>query len=210
MIFSNLIPAYVYYIEHIPSGKFYYGSRYKHINMNRHPEEDFLIHYFTSSKELKQLIKTNGVESFHGKIISTNTNHKVCYRYEQDLIKENKDNPLCLNKRFFDYEKSNTIFCNFGRTLSTKGQSKSEEKKANMRKPKSNQHRANISKAQQKNGGNGPTKHKEESKIKNGNTHRLLKRDKVTCPHCNKQGGAIAMPRWHFDNCKEKNVTSTI
>ena len=26
---------------------------------------------------------------------------------------------------------------------------------------------------------------------------------KVECPHCNKTGGAPAMKRWHFDNCKE-------
>ena len=25
-----------------------------------------------------------------------------------------------------------------------------------------------------------------------------------TCPHCGKTGSAIAMGRWHFDNCKEK------
>jgi len=27
---------------------------------------------------------------------------------------------------------------------------------------------------------------------------------KVTCPHCNKDGAAIVMQRWHFDNCKSK------
>lgn len=27
---------------------------------------------------------------------------------------------------------------------------------------------------------------------------------KVTCPHCNKQGGVQSMYRWHFDNCKFK------
>ena len=26
----------------------------------------------------------------------------------------------------------------------------------------------------------------------------------VTCPHCGKTGGLTAMPRWHFNNCKEK------
>lgn len=26
----------------------------------------------------------------------------------------------------------------------------------------------------------------------------------VTCPHCDKQGGIVAMKRWHFDNCKSK------
>ena len=24
----------------------------------------------------------------------------------------------------------------------------------------------------------------------------------VKCPHCNKSGGATAMGRWHFNNCK--------
>ena len=28
------IPAYVYIIRHLPSGQFYFGSRYKHINDN--------------------------------------------------------------------------------------------------------------------------------------------------------------------------------
>ena len=27
---------------------------------------------------------------------------------------------------------------------------------------------------------------------------------KVVCPHCQKEGAAIIMQRWHFDNCKSK------
>lgn len=34
-------------------------------------------------------------------------------------------------------------------------------------------------------------------------THNVV----YTCPHCNKSGGRI-MLRWHFDNCKQKNVES--
>lgn len=30
----------------------------------------------------------------------------------------------------------------------------------------------------------------------------------VTCPHCGKSGGASAMKRWHFDNCKLKDHKS--
>lgn len=26
----------------------------------------------------------------------------------------------------------------------------------------------------------------------------------VECPHCGKRGGSSSMPRWHFDNCKNK------
>jgi hypothetical protein len=30
---------------------------------------------------------------------------------------------------------------------------------------------------------------------------------KATCPHCNKEGGAPAMRRWHFDNCPKKETS---
>ena len=29
-------------------------------------------------------------------------------------------------------------------------------------------------------------------------------KEKVTCPHCNKEGGISSMVRWHFDNCKQR------
>lgn len=200
----NNIPAYVYYIKHIPTGKFYYGSRYKHIMKNIIPEKDLWVTYFSSSNEVAKLIKDTSKESFEFTIIYTNEDTDKCFEYEQSLIKEYISDPLCINKRYFDSVKGAKVFSIFGKTLSSKGKPKSEETKQNMCKPKSEMHKQNISKAQKLNGGNGPSKHKEESKIKNGNTHRLLKREKVTCPHCCKTGGAIAMPRWHFNNCKEK------
>jgi len=40
-------------------------------------------------------------------------------------------------------------------------------------------------------------------KIKAANLGR--KHTLVTCPHCNKTGGVTAMPRWHFDNCKNRS-----
>jgi predicted GIY-YIG superfamily endonuclease len=38
--------------------------------------------------------------------------------------------------------------------------------------------------------------------IINANTGR--KHELTTCPYCGKIGGITAMPRWHFENCKEK------
>lgn len=38
------------------------------------------------------------------------------------------------------------------------------------------------------------------------NAHKGRKHEIITCPHCSKQGGVTAMPRWHFDNCKEKQI----
>ena len=33
-----------------------------------------------------------------------------------------------------------------------------------------------------------------------------LARPKLTCPHCGKVGGNLAMKGWHFDNCKKKEL----
>lgn len=30
------------------------------------------------------------------------------------------------------------------------------------------------------------------------------KSKKITCPHCGKEGQMMVMPRWHFDNCRQK------
>ena len=204
-MYLHTIPAYVYYIRHIPTGKFYYGSRYKHIEKNRLPHDDLWNTYFSSSKEIAKLRVETDDNSFEYKIIFTNEDANICFEYEQTLIKEHIVNPLCINKRYFDSEKGSKVFCIYGKTLSSKCRPKKESTKQAMRKPKSLQHRENISKAQLVNGGNGPTKHTAESKEKIANTLRLQPRAKVTCPHCNKTGGAIAMPRWHFNNCKERN-----
>ena len=29
-------------------------------------------------------------------------------------------------------------------------------------------------------------------------------KDKISCPHCNKEGGKNIMGRWHFNNCRFK------
>jgi hypothetical protein len=41
--------------------------------------------------------------------------------------------------------------------------------------------------------------YKQQGLTRMGYKHKLIK-----CPHCHKIGGETAMPRWHFDNCKEK------
>ena len=211
MIFSNLIPAYVYSVKHLPTGKFYYGSRYRHIEKNLHPEQDFWKTYFTSSKEIQSLREETGDESFEYEIIYTNTAAQVCFEYEQTLIKQHIDDPLCVNKRYFDSVKGMQVYFTYGKTLSTRGKPKSENTKQRMSKPKSLKHRENISKAQRLNGGNGPATHTQESKNKTRETMKSKPpRPNTTCPYCDKAGGAIAMARWHFNTFKGKHVTSTI
>lgn len=203
-MYLHNIPAYVYYIRHIPTGKFYYGARYKHTEKNVLPKDDLWKMYFTSSKKVLELRKQDGNDAFECAIIYESLSPDDCFRVEQEIIKENISNPLCLNARYFDIQKSKRIFSVFGKTLSTKGRSKKEETKLKMRKPKSISHRQKISESQKLNGGNGPARHSEETKNKIRESLKKKPRLNKICPHCNKEGGYISMARWHFDNCKEK------
>lgn len=45
--------------------------------------------------------------------------------------------------------------------------------------------------------------HKEETRLKMSEARIGFKYKQIECPHCHKIGGASAMPRWHFNNCKE-------
>jgi hypothetical protein len=48
--------------------------------------------------------------------------------------------------------------------------------------------------------------HTEESKKKMSDLKIGKKQSIVECPHCGKVGGSATMPRWHFDNCKLKEL----
>lgn len=69
----------------------------------------------------------------------------------------------------------------------------SEETKQKMRKPKSEEH---IEKIRLGNLGKKLTPEHIES--------ISVPQTIVTCPNCGHEGGARAMKRWHFDNCKHK------
>jgi hypothetical protein len=43
-------------------------------------------------------------------------------------------------------------------------------------------------------------------KIKNARAKQKIVTIQVICPHCGKEGGNRIMPRYHFDNCKFKDV----
>ena len=156
------------------------GTDAKENIVNLYPEEHFLAHQL-----LVKLYPTN-VHLANAAMIMTIHNTKTR-----------------MNNKLFGWLRKRA-------SQTATGIPKSEETKAKMRKPKSESHRANISKAQRANGGNGPAKHSEESKNKTRVTMKLRPRANKVCPYCNKEGGFLSMSRWHFDNCKEKNVVSTI
>jgi len=206
-MYLHNIPAYVYYIRHIPTGKFYYGSRFNHIKFGIFPEDDLWETYFSSSKEVSKLRRETGDQSFETLIIFKDTDIQLCFDFEQEIIKKYIDDPLCINKRYFNTKSGKTSYCTFGKTLSSKGKPKSEETKLKMKKPKSEKHKENISKVQLLNGGNGPKHHNKQTilKIKKWLNENSAFKNKVTCPHCGKKGGIGPMKRFHFDKCKGNN-----
>ena len=64
----NKIVSYTYLIKFKVTGQVYYGSRSKNIKLGLSPEQDLMIHYFTSCKPLKKLIKKYGVSAFEWQI----------------------------------------------------------------------------------------------------------------------------------------------
>lgn len=128
---------YVYYIRNKITNQYYIGLRTAHVKKNVSPEEDLWNYYFTSSKYVKQLIEEYGKGSFDTVILYRFSDHDVCYWYEQTLIKEHIDNPLCINKHYADPDSGMKTFlrtgiamtdtakqklrdCNLGKKLSDK------------------------------------------------------------------------------------------
>lgn len=104
--------SYTYFIENKITGQFYYGSR-KH--KTRKPEDDLWVHYFTSSVYVKSIVEELGKDTFVYKILNIYTDHDLCFWDEQDLIKDNISNPLCLNRQFVDRNSGKKKFSMEGR-----------------------------------------------------------------------------------------------
>ena len=105
-----------------------------------------------------------------------------------------------------------------------KGRIVSEETKQKMRKPKSEEGRANIAKARLTTtyrpseetkrktseallGRVSPMKGKkqpDEARAKMSAFHKGKPKPKVECPYCQKSVAVNTSKRWHFDNCKSK------
>lgn len=98
------IPFYVYTIICVPTGQYYYGSRYSHTRMGNQPEQDLWIYYFTSSQSVHDLIKTHTRDQFETFILKKSTSKDEVYWYEQGLISDHINDPLCLNLMYVKKE----------------------------------------------------------------------------------------------------------
>ncbi len=105
--------SYVYYIKNKITNQFYYGYRCGNISEKRTPAEDFWIFYYTSSPKISKLISEHGYDSFETKII-LEQDTSICFWYEQLLIRENINNPNCLNNHYIDPDKGKNILCKLG------------------------------------------------------------------------------------------------
>lgn len=74
---------YVYFIKHIKSNMWYIGSKY---GKDAHPDL-FFKKYFTSSKLVKDLIESEGIQSFSYKILKTFDTPEDAINYEFKLLK---------------------------------------------------------------------------------------------------------------------------
>lgn len=130
---------YTYLVKNKITSEFYYGSRSGNVKLKRQAKDDFWIHYFTSSKEIKNLRKIYGDYSFDFIILKESENYNECYWHEQELIKENILDSLCLNKYYQDRETNSKKFSMSGcvvsndirkkMSLAKKGKLKSKEHK---------------------------------------------------------------------------------
>jgi hypothetical protein len=108
---------FTYLVTHIPSGKKYYGVRFKH----GCSPSDLWDKYFTSSKEIKKLILESGLSAFAIEIRKTFDCKEKAREWEHKVLRRLRvyNSDIWLNKTT-------------GKTPSTKGFIYSEESKRKM------------------------------------------------------------------------------
>jgi hypothetical protein len=217
---SERSAPYVYKGIHPTTGEFYIGSRIAKNILCSHID---LRTYKTSSKEVRPRF-----EEFEWTIVAEFFSGDAAYDFEQELIYHTWKEPGSLNKSCYHgkqrfkinsprtKEHSEKIGkAHRGKAISAETISKAldtrrqnggwkitestraklvaahtgmrhtEESKQKMRKPKA------------------PFTDEHKAKIKAARANQTIpKQPIVTCPHCDTQGGAGTMPRWHFDRCR--------
>lgn len=225
--------AYIYKWTHIPTNKWYIGSRTKE---NCHPNDG----YICSSKIVKPLIETAPNE-WRREILHTGNPTDIILLEAQlleTLDAKHDKNSYNLHNGDGNFTTAGIIMSEDWRQKISKGntgkkrstESKENYKRANqlkaqdpaylekLRKPKPEGHGEKVSKAT-KGVAKTPEHKKAMSKARKGKStgpcsdvrkeaiSKALKGKHtlplVTCPHCGLEGRSN-MQRWHFDNCRKK------
>ena len=222
---SQTIYHYVYRITNTVEKKHYYGKRSSKCD----PKQDLGKIYFSSSRDKEFLIdqkenpqnyryKIVGIFKTAASAVSREIKLHIKFSVGSNLTFYNKsrqtaigfDRTGCLQPEGFGEKHSRDISGEkhpfFGKThseftknkisksltgivqssetklkrsVAMKGKKKSEMTKEKMRKPKSDSHRESMRKP----------------------------KEIVECPHCNKLGGHNLMTRYHFDNCRNVEMS---
>jgi len=124
---------YTYLIKFKPTGQCYYGSRYKNVRLGLNPEDDLMIKYSTSSKDINDLIEQHGLEAFEWEVRRTFDTPEQATDWEKRVLKRCKvlENEKWFNGNIAGYilptEKSRKKISEYHR-----GKAKSEEHKKNL------------------------------------------------------------------------------
>jgi len=211
--------SYVYRLDNPITGEFYFGYR----KANKIPSHLDLPNYKTSAPKV-----TNTFEVFEWKILAEFYDGDDAYDHEQLTIYENWDNPLLLNKSCFygkgKFNRNNTspsIETRLKVSKSMLGIKNTEQHNKNISISNTGKTRTPEQNKRNSNDRKGKTA-SDETKEKMSNSHKgtpkseqhrlnmCKPKPRIECPYCNKIGANGLMKRYHFDNCKLKNIGEPI
>jgi Putative endonuclease segE, GIY-YIG domain len=81
---------YTYLVRHKPTNTVYYGVRWKNVRLNRTPEQDLWVEYFTRSTRVHKLIEEYGEESFSVEIRRTFDSVDKAREWESKVLRRMK------------------------------------------------------------------------------------------------------------------------
>jgi hypothetical protein len=174
----DIYPSYTYHISWTEQNKHYYGVRMAN---QCQPEDDLWTEYHTSSNIVKSFREEYGEPDII-RIDETFDTREEAAEYEHTFLTEND----CV------YSDEWLNGCNFPYFVDQRGKTHSEETRRKISEANKGENNHFYGKT-----------HTEETRRKMSEANKGPKK-KITCPNCMKTGGANAMKRYHFDNCKKK------
>ena len=133
------------------------------------------------SEETRKLLSAKG----KGRIVSKETRNKISNIHKGKIVSEETKIKISNTKKGVELSEEHKEALNknkrgmLGLSHSEETKNKIAKSRLGKKSPHSEQAKENMRKPK------GP-------------------QNKVTCPHCKKEGGISSMGRWHFDNCKFK------
>lgn len=141
MLYETTKPApYVYICTHKETSQFYIGYRERNVRTNTPSSMDIGVSYFTSSPHVRSTFS-----EYEFCVVAEFFDATEAYWFEQELIKENWNNPLLLNKQFYDRNTTKGIFRHTGKTSGFTGHHHTEETKRKKSKPHTEETKKKIS-----------------------------------------------------------------